>query len=419
MSGQVEQNKTDIANLKVTATGLTSTVQSLSGTVMQSESKIEQTADNIRLEVMSCGVDIDNKRIKLNGDTLVEGNLTVQGYGVGFTLQGSGGTTQIISDSIGRWNKFSATTVVQVSKKTSTIYTVGNYVSGKYQHKPTFTYEIGEIESGKILTLKSFETSTNPTTTTSVNNTFEIYVNNVLQKSIDIANLRNTSWNYNYTLTSSGNVTIKRKVKLITTSASNYQWTTILNVQYPTNAYSKIAYDGMGFNLGNGNHIFCNSDDGVRIGNTNYNQVYTSSGITTYIQTGTTFNDNGTSRKDTCTVYEPLGNAIPLGISRVRRIGSGGIFYLQPTDKIISVITTDNHSYIYLMLGLPANRAGWHVTLLNCENVNVVADSTGTTNAQKLNASHVHNLYCDGVYWYYEGRGRTVQFSTGSTYTYG
>lgn len=419
MSGQVEQNKTDIANLKVTATGLTSTVQSLSGTVMQSESKIEQTADNIRLEVMSCGVDIDNKRIKLNGDTLVEGNLTVQGDGVGFTLQGNVGTTQIISDSIGRWNKFSATTVVQVSKKTSTIYTVGNYVSGKYQHKPTFTYEIGEIESGKILTLKSFETSTNPTTTTSVNNTFEIYVNNVLQKSIDVINLRNTSWNYNYTLTSSGNVTIKRKVKLITTSASNYQWTTILNVQYPTNAYSKIAYDGMGFNLGNGNHIFCNSDDGVRIGNTNYNQVYTSSGITTYIQTGTTFNDNGTSRKDTCTVYEPLGNAIPLGISRVRRIGSGGIFYLQPTDKIISVITTDNHSYIYLMLGLPANRAGWHVTLLNCENVNVVADSTGTTNAQKLNASHVHNLYCDGVYWYYEGRGRTVQFSTGSTYTYG
>lgn len=420
MNGQVEQNKIDIANLKVTATGLTSTVQSLSGTVMQSESKIEQTADNIRLEVMSCGVDIDNKRIKLNGDTLVEGNLTVQGDGVGFTLQGTGGTTQIISDSIGRWSTFSATTQVNVSKTTSKIYTVGTYNSnGKYQHTPTFTYEIGEIESGKILTLKSFETSTNPTTTTSVNNTFEIYVNDVLKKSIDIANLRNTGWNYNYTLPTTGNVTLKRKVKLITTSTSNYQWTTILNVSYPTNAYSKIAYDGMGFNLGNGNHIFCNSADGVRIGNTNYNQVYTSSGITTNIQTGSTFNDNGTSRKDTCTVYEPLGNAIPLGASRVRRIGSGGIFYLQPTDKIISVITSDNHSYVYIMLGLPANRAGWHVTLLNAENVNVVADSSGTTNAQKLNASHVHNLYCDGVYWYYEGRGRTVQFSTGSTYSYG
>lgn len=420
VSGQVVTNTTDISTLKQTSSSLTSSIQSLENDVLKSESLIQQTADNIRLEVMSCGVDIDNKRIKLNGDTLVEGNLTVQGDGVGFTLQGTGGTTQIISDSIGRWSTFSSTTTVNVSKTTSKIYTVGTYNSnGKYQHTPTFTYEIGEIESGKILTLKSFETSTNPTTTTSVNNKFEIYVNDVLKKSIDVANLRNTSWNYNYTLPTTGNVTIKRKVKLITTSTSNYQWTTILNVSYPTNAYSKIAYDGMGFNLGNGNHIFCNSADGVRIGNTNYNQVYTSSGITTNIQTGSTFNDNGTSRKDTCDVYEPLGNAIPLGISRVRRIGSGGIFYLQPTDKIISVITTDNHSYIYIMLGLPANRAGWHVTLLNCENVNVVADSTGTTNAQKLNASHVHNLYCDGVYWYYEGRGRTVQFSTGSTYTYG
>ena len=135
MSGQVEQNKTDIANLKVTATGLTSTVQSLSGTVMQSESKIEQTADNIRLEVMSCGVDIDNKRIKLNGDTLIEGNVTVQNADVGFTLQGDGGTTQIKSSSIGTLDAFKQKTTVALLYKGQT-YSVGTYNSsnGKYIH---------------------------------------------------------------------------------------------------------------------------------------------------------------------------------------------------------------------------------------------------------------------------------------------
>lgn len=56
------------------------------------------------------------------------------------------------------------------------------------------------------------------------------------------------------------------------------------------------------------------------------------------------------------------------------------------------------------MLGRPSQRKGWNFTLLYGENINVVADTSGTTNAQRLNAAFIHHFYCDGVFWYYQGR---------------
>ena len=71
------------------------------------------------------------------------------------------------------------------------------------------------------------------------------------------------------------------------------------------------------------------------------------------------------------------------------------------------------------MLGQPTNRTGWNFTLLGGENIYVVADVSGTSNAQKLNAAFIHHFYCDGVYWYYQGGSRTCQFNKSTTYTYG
>ena len=417
MNGQVEQNKTDIANLKVTATGLTSTVQSLSGTVMQSESKIEQTADNIRLEVMSCGVDIDNKRIKLNGDTLIEGNLTVQGDGVGFTLNGSGGTTEIISDSIGSWNSFSATSLIRQTKSS---YSVTNptTVGGKYQHTMSQLLYFGWVNNGNTVTFNSFDTSLEPSTYSSANNTFTFYIDGTQIGTASYTGIRNSLVNRSFTATKSGNLQVKRTMTLTTTRSGQYNAFLYLTVTYATNAYSKIAYDGMGFNLGNGHHIFCNGSDGVRIGNPSWEQVYTLDGIETYFPQGRSFNDNGTIRTDIATTDETQ-KSVKFGQKRVRTITSTGILYLQPHDQILKVSAGVDNSKVYIMLGTPGNRKGWNFTLLSGENVYVVADVSGTPNAQKLNPAFIHNFYCDGVFWYYQGGSRTCIFSNSTVHAYG
>ena len=417
MSGQVEQNKTDIANLKVTATGLTSTVESLSGTVIQSQSLIQQTADNIRLEVMNCGVDIDNQRIRLNGDTLIEGNLTVQGDGVGFTLAGSGGTTQIISDSIGSWNSFSATSLVRQTKSS---YSVTNptTVGGKYQHTMNQWLYFGWVNNGNTVTFNSFDTSLEPSTYSTANNSFTFYIDGTQIGTASYTGIRNSLVNRSFTATKSGNLQVKRTMTLTTTKSGQYNAFLYLTVTYATNAYSKIAYDGMGFNLGNGHHIFCNGTDGVRIGNPSWEQVYTLDGIETYFPQGRSFNDNGTIRTDIATTDENQ-KSVKFNQKRVRTITSTGILYLQPHDQILKVSAGVDNSKVYLMLGTPGNRKGWNFTLLSGENVNVVADISGTPNAQRLNPAFIHRFYCDGVFWYYQGGSRTCIFSNSTTHAYG
>ena len=417
------------SSIQASASGVTSTVNKtinekyayLDGKITTSKtemsSEISQTADNIRLQVMNCGVDIDNERIRLNGDTLIEGNLTVQGDGVGFTLAGSGGTTQIISDSIGSWNSFSATSLVKTTQITS-VKSNPSTVSGKYQHTINHLAYFGWVNSGSTITLNSFDTSMSPTKYSTANNSFTFYIDGTEIGTASLTGIRNTSANKSFTATKSGNLQVRRTMTLTTTTSGQYSFTSYLTVTYSTNAYSKIAYDGMGFNLGNGHHIFCNGTEGVRIGNPSWEQVYTLDGIETYFPQGNSFNDNGTIRTDIATSDETQKN-VKFGQNRVRRITSAGIVYLQPHDQILSIYTTDNHNGIYLMLGQPTKRTGWNFTLLGGENIYVVADVSGTSNAQKLNVALIHHFYCDGVYWYYQGGSRTCQFDTSTTYTYG
>lgn len=422
MNGQVEQNKTDIANLKLTATGLTSTVQSLSGTVMQSESKIEQTADNIRLEVMSCGVDIDNKRIKLNGDTLIEGNVTVQNADVGFTLQGDGGTTQIISTSIGTLDAFKQKTTVALMYKGQT-YSVGTYNSsnGKYIHNNcSIMYNLGEFKSGKVVTITGFTTTLTPSSNvSSLNNTFEFYVDGVKKSYVDMAGTSKSSWNYNYTMPSKGILQIKRILKLITNTSAKYNISTTLTVKYSTDAYGQISYDGMGFNLGNGGRIFANTTDGIVMENNNWGIKVAPNMMYKRMPTGKTFTeDNGTVRTDTAssTEYGLKNGLYEFNKHRTRSIQSTGFLYIQPSDEIITCYVSDR-SKVYVMLGDPSTRAGQHITFLNCGNVYVSPTSNGLSNELQLsNSSFVTEAYCDGVYWFLFAKNTTYMFNSSSKY---
>lgn len=421
MSGQVEQNKTDIANLKVTATGLTSTVESLSGTVIQSESKIEQTADNIRLEVMSCGVDIDNKRIKLNGDTLIEGNVTVQNADVGFTLQGDGGTTQIIANSIGTLDAFKQKTTVALQYKGQT-YSVGTYSSnGKYIHNNcSILYNLGEFKSGKVVTITGFTTTLTPSSNvSSLNNTFEFYVDGVKKSYVNMAGTSKPSWNYNYTMPSKGILQIKRILKLITNTSAKYNISTTLAVKYSTDSYGQISYDGMGFNLGNGGRIFANTSDGIVMENDNWGIKVAPNMMYKRMPTGKTFTeDNGTVRTDTAssTEYGLKNGLYEFNKHRTRSIQSTGFLYIQPSDEIITCYVSDR-SKVYVMLGDPSKRAGQHITFINCGNVYVSPTSNGLSNELQLsNASFVTEAYCDGVYWFLFAKNVTYMFNSSSKY---
>lgn len=423
VSGQVVTNTTDISTLKQTSSSLTSSIQSLENDVLKSESLIQQTADNIRLEVMSCGVDIDNKRIKLNGDTLIEGNVTVQNADVGFTLQGDGGTTQIISSSIGTLDAFKQKTTVALQYKGQT-YSVGTYHSsnGKYIHNNcSIIYNLGEFKSGKVVTITGFTTTLTPSSNvSSLNNTFEFYVDGVKKSYVDMAGTSKSSWNYNYTMPSKGILQIKRILKLVTNTSAQYNISTTLTVKYSTDAYGQISYDGIGFNLGNGGRIFANKTDGIVMENNNWGIKVAPNMMYKRMPTGKTFTeDNGTVRTDTVSTTEyGLKNGLyEFNKHRTRAINSTGFLYIQPSDEIITCYVSDR-SKVYVMLGDPSTRAGQHITFLNCGNVYVSPTSNGLSNETQLsNNSFVTEAYCDGVYWFLFAKNVTHMFNSSSKYS--
>ena len=371
---------------------------------------------------MRCGVDIDNKRIKLNGDTLIEGNGTVQNADVGFTLQGDGGTTQIKSSSIGTLDAFKQKTTVALLYKGQT-YSVGTYNSsnGKYIHNNcSIMYNLGEFKSGKVVTITGFTTTLTPSSNvSSLNNTFEFYVDGVKKSYVDMAGTSTSSWNYNYTMPSKGILQIKRILKLITNTSAKYNISTTLTVKYSTDAYGQISYDGMGFNLGNGGRIFANTTDGIVMENNNWGIKVAPNMMYKRMPTGKTFTeDNGTVRTDTAssTEYGLKNGLYEFNKHRTRSIQSTGFLYIQPSDEIITCYVSDR-SKVYVMLGDPSTRAGQHITFLNCGNVYVSPTSNGLSNELQLsNSSFVTEAYCDGVYWFLFAKNTTYMFNSSSKY---
>lgn len=73
----------------------------------QTTSLIRQTADNIQMQVNDISIKIDNKKIVLDGNTEVNGSLTLTDEEQGFILQGVSGNTYIQPKSIESYEAFS------------------------------------------------------------------------------------------------------------------------------------------------------------------------------------------------------------------------------------------------------------------------------------------------------------------------
>lgn len=279
--------ETNYSRITQTANSITSQVQSLSGQV----STIDQKADNILLQVQDCGVNINEHNITLNGDTNVNGTLTINDEDTGFLLAGSSGTTQISPKSLGGYNVFTAqTTNIIRAVKSYTLYisnTQGdNYVPATW----SFTQSFGNVQSGAIipLTLQAttfiYHNSGTVVTPSSAGKTeYKVYLNDTLIQ---------TFTNYSLTVATIGSFTTSTagelKIERTTTvyfNKADIQYNPIINgtlsykIEVPNAAFQLIGYDGIATNFGTNANVYFGTD-GAYMKYGNNGLAVTTSGIT-------------------------------------------------------------------------------------------------------------------------------------------
>ena len=100
-------------------------------------------------------VKIDNKQIELNGDTKVNGSLTLTDADQGFVLNGGSGKTVISPQSIGSFYGFQniANTISRLYASTSEFGS--NTLTNTVIFNFTKTFSIGTVSSGKTVTLSN------------------------------------------------------------------------------------------------------------------------------------------------------------------------------------------------------------------------------------------------------------------------
>lgn len=153
--GQITTVNASISQIEQTANSISTRVTNIENDYVTS-SELTQTANNIQLNVYDellnkTGIDVSAGQITLNGNTLVNGNLTLTDTEQGFTLVGENGITQIMPKSIGTYNDFTALTTTTITKEAKTN---GVFVTSTSQYRRyTFTSDlpIGTIKTGETI----------------------------------------------------------------------------------------------------------------------------------------------------------------------------------------------------------------------------------------------------------------------------
>lgn len=279
--------ETNYSRITQTATSITSQVNSLSGQV----STIDQKADNILLQVQDCGVNINEHNITLNGDTNVNGTLTINDEDTGFLLAGNGGTTQISPKSLGGYNVFTAQTTNIIRAVKSYSYYINNtqgdnYVSATW----SFTQSFGNVQNGAVIPLtlqysqfKGFQQSTTLTPSSMGASVYKVYIDDTLIQTI--TNYSQAVVNVGtFTATTSGELKIVRSTTAVFTK-EQIQANPIITcelsykIEVPNAAFQLIGYDGIATNFGTGANVYFGTD-GAYMKYGNNGLAVTASGIT-------------------------------------------------------------------------------------------------------------------------------------------
>lgn len=255
-------------------------------------SLIQQTADNITLQVQDVALRIDNKKIVLDGDTEVNGSLTLDNSDQGFVLKGESGTTYIQPQSIGTYSQFSSKSTNKVSayfKIDSWLYDNTSQIDNSSQYKEysgqqTNTYTLGAINSGAYLQF------TDQTYTLTANDggfvnkgivRYQLYCDDQLIKTTNISTA-NTSSVFTYTTTKAGTYKVVTTASYSATrnkTGGNNTQEPVSNgirisgylryyITLPTTAFMLIGYDGLAVNFGNNKTAYIGKNETtIRYGN--------------------------------------------------------------------------------------------------------------------------------------------------------
>lgn len=309
----------------------------------KTKSLIRQTANSILLQVNEVSLKIDNKKIVLDGDTEVNGSLTLDSTDQGFLLKGeSGAMTEISPKSIGNYSSFQSTSSSTI-RTSRTVTAVGMERDiGIADYTPvdftwTVTQSLGKIPKGTYLQFTKYvATITKQNSLDKVgfpSAAFEIYENGTLKKSFGRFNNSTLNVIGNYTVSADVEVSIKGTFSFVS-SLQEFQtdsyainkddfikpiqvpvldltvsWNNIL----PTNAYMLIGYDGLAVNFGNNKTAYI-SAEGAIFNYGDYQLKIDSNGISklnrrnVYVMKGT----GSSSQPITYTVTDPIDTVLCL-----------------------------------------------------------------------------------------------------------
>lgn len=241
-----------------------------------SQSMIKQTAESILAQVNDTYIKIGDGNITLNGDTKVNGSLTLNDEKQGFLLVGNGGTTEISPNSIGTYNEFaSKTTNVIKTNYDSKIYGYkaedGNY----YRFSWTVLQRLGTFKKGTYIKILNYTNSAYAIGATSHISTpyatFYIYENGTTTKTINVNN--ETSVDIaNYTVVGDnvdvivdGHFTIGVPTSIWGANgnphpaiAVSVNWNN--EVPKASSTFMLIGYDGFAANFGTNTTVYCGKD---------------------------------------------------------------------------------------------------------------------------------------------------------------
>ena len=248
-----------------------------------SQSMIKQTANEIFMSVNNTYLKMGDGNITLNGDTKVNGSLTLYDEDTGFVLQGTSGTTEIKPKSIGTYENFKNTASIVINTNYSK--NVGGKFKGTntdgrltYYYEYEETHDWGTRKKNDYISLDGFsftqKVTYNNGETSNYRNygyalDYEILENGTVKKQGTLKELKSLT----YTVTVDSQVTFKIKYHLTDSSTAYNPSSTrayrlpIMILQFKWNTslpssgiHTVIGQDGWASNLGNNTTVYCGKD---------------------------------------------------------------------------------------------------------------------------------------------------------------
>ena len=243
-------------------------------------SSISQTANEILAQVNDTYVKIGDGNITLNGDTKVNGSLTLNDSKQGFLLMGNGGTTEISPKSIGSYTAFKdRTSNVIRTHYLSDIHGELNVGTNNYAFFWSVTQKLGTYKKGDYIQLTNYTNDVVTSVGTNIGTPyakFYITENGTQTKAIDIGVKTNVDID-NYTVVNDNadiQVTgqfhiyapksIWNQARGIDTNIPNIPFISVTvewdNEVPNKNSFMLIGYDGFGVNFGTNKTVYCGAE---------------------------------------------------------------------------------------------------------------------------------------------------------------